>query len=59
MLAFPETGILDHILTIVINHFTTYGLVVAPNKVQKDYPVHYLGQTLQRQAIKPRLFQIS
>lgn len=46
LLAHPEQKTVEEILAYAISRLTQHGLVIAPDKVQRDRPLNYLGQTI-------------
>lgn len=58
LLALPNQGDLDCLLHDTIQQLTRFGLVIAPDKVQKDPPFNYLGHVLTPQAISSQKLTI-
>lgn len=47
LMAYPDREILNTVLQDTITALTKHGLVIAPDKIQKDRPLNYLGQIIR------------
>jgi hypothetical protein len=47
LLSHPDLDILQNLLSCVLEQLPKWGLIVAPDKVQKQSPFSYLGQLIE------------
>lgn len=54
LFASPEQEVLDNILELLPQYFAPFGLIIAPEKIQKGNLIHYLGYIIDRQTVRPQ-----
>ncbi|KAL6092544.1 hypothetical protein STEG23_030497, partial [Scotinomys teguina] len=54
----PQMEELENILTYLPKIFKEYGLIIAPEKIQKDSLINYLGYVVNRTTVRPQKVSI-
>ena len=57
LLAAPRDALLDEAYSFVVTQLKEQNLVVAPEKVQKDVVVNYLGTKITAKSVSPQKIQ--
>lgn len=58
LFASPHQNELDEILKLLPEYFAPFGLIIAPEKIQKGDIINYLGYVIERNAIRPQKMAI-